>query len=38
LLRTISRGRSNLWRGGPQNGPAGVGLNGRSGTGMDLID
>jgi cell division septum initiation protein DivIVA len=37
-LRTINRGRSNLWRGGPQNGAAGVGLNGRSGTGMDLID
>jgi cell division septum initiation protein DivIVA len=32
-LRTVSRGRSNLWRGDPA--PAG---NGRTGTGMDLID
>ena len=37
-LRTVTRGRSNLWRGGPQNGAAPAGLNGRSGTGMDLID
>jgi hypothetical protein len=37
-LRTVTRGRSNLWRGGPNGGPPGVGVNGRSGTGMDLID
>ena len=37
-LHTVTRGRANLWRGGPQNGTAGIGMNGRSGTGMDLID
>jgi hypothetical protein len=34
-LRTVSRGRSQLWGGG---GPVGISSNGRSGTGMDLID
>ena len=36
-LRTVSRGRTQLWGGGPA-APVGVGPNGRSGTGMDLID
>lgn len=31
-LRTVSRGRGQLWRGGPPPNP------GRTGTGMDLID
>jgi cell division septum initiation protein DivIVA len=34
-LRTVSQGRSQLWRGGP---PHGAPSRGRSGTGMDLID
>ncbi|HZG91498.1 MAG TPA: DivIVA domain-containing protein, partial [Pseudonocardia sp.] len=32
-LRTVSRGRSTLWR-----GPGGPVPHGRTGTGMDLID
>ena len=37
-LRTVTRGRSQLWRGGPQHGTPEGALNGRTGTGMDLID
>lgn len=34
-LRTVTRGRSQLWRGAPSGGSP---QNGRTGTGMDLID
>jgi len=37
-LRTVTRGRSQLWSGAGSPSPAGVMSNGRSGTGMDLID
>ena len=48
-LRTVTRGRSQLLRGGPHDGVSagaglsgaglsGAGRNGRSGTGMDLVD
>lgn len=36
-LGTVSRGRSQLWRGGPPNGAPARGRGG-TGTGMDLID
>ena len=36
-LRTVTRGRSQLWGNG-SGSPVGASLNGRSGTGMDLID
>ena len=35
-LRTVSRGRTQLWSG--NGSPVSVTTNGRSGTGMDLID
>ncbi len=37
-LGTVGRGRSQLWRGSSPGGPSGAPPNGRSGTGMDLID
>ncbi len=37
-LRTVNRGRSQLWRGASSNGPPAAAGHGRSGTGMDLID
>lgn len=37
-LRTVTRGRGQLWRGPTNGAPVGAGTNGRSGTGMDLID
>ncbi|GAA2855016.1 DivIVA domain-containing protein [Pseudonocardia halophobica] len=37
-LRTVSRGRSQLWKGGSPNGTPATALHGRTGTGMDLID
>jgi hypothetical protein len=39
-LRTVSRSRAHLWRGGGHPARAGNGAvpAGRSGTGMDLID
>lgn len=37
-LRTVNRGRSQLWRGASSNGLSATAGHGRSGTGMDLID
>ena len=37
-LRTVTRGRTQLWSGAGGPTPVGVMSNGRSGTGMDLID
>ena len=37
-LRTVSRGRTQLWGGVGNGASVGAGSNGRSGTGMDLID
>jgi cell division septum initiation protein DivIVA len=37
-LRTVTRGRTQLWGGGASGKPVGVAANGRTGTGMDLID
>ena len=37
-LRTVSRGRTQLWRGSSPSGSPDAVPHGRSGTGMDLID
>lgn len=37
-LKTVSRGRSQLWKGGSPNGNPAPAMYGRTGTGMDLID